>query len=478
MATLLAWRHTAFLRPWRTLAQSLLLWGLLGGGGTVGLATDSSSATALERDAAAAYRSGQYDRVPRLLDRVPAGQAPSRELLRLTFLSQLKLGQPEAALATYHKLVPEGQVEQLPQLRALALAFVTGHTRDPQEYVRIAAYTTLAELSLTETAPLLEDGLLDISPLVRARAIEGLGRIAAAAPVAQRTTAIGALKRALRDAAPGVRIAALDALGTVGTEKDRSLLDAVIAMARTEEGAVNIFALAALARLGRAQAFDELLGAATLPDSDTRMAAIGLLGRLRRPAARSVLAQSIYDPDESVRAFAAGALGEFGDPAANSVLTQALTDESPRVRGTAATSLGRLGNASAKPFLRQALHDPADLVRVSAVEGLIRLGDADAILFAADLAKHDAPSVRGAVAQAVGIPGNVTALPLLEQLLADRQPQPRLAAARALGKVGDRRAIPALKKILSDGDPAIRLTAGGSLVRLISAAMPARQKQS
>lgn len=433
-------------------------------------ASDATQSKATDREALTAFKNGQFDRVISLLETLQPGRDPSREILRLGLLSYLRLGQPEAALQAYSRLVLPGRSEDHSLLRELAWAFLVNRVRDPHEHVRIAAYTGLAELASREAIPLLDDGLLDSSIAVRTRAAEGLGRAAEQIKQARSAdaglpgvTATG-LTRALADPAPAVRIAALNALGEIGGP---GVADRLLHITRTEDGPASVFALGALVKLGNPEALSELLNAATLPDAATRMAALGVLGRLRRASSLSLLSQSVYDPDPSVRAFAAGAIGEFGDPAGAAALTHALGDEHPRVRSVAAASLGRLGAAQARPLLWQAARDPVEYVRAGAVEGLLRLGDREAILVAADLAKHPDPSVRSAAAQSLGLAGYRPALPVLERLLQDTQPQPRLAAARALGRIGGREAIPILRKALQDSDPSIQVTAAGSLAQLL-----------
>ncbi|WP_447973084.1 HEAT repeat domain-containing protein [Nitrospira sp. Kam-Ns4a] len=416
---------------------------------------------AVTREAQEAFKRGEYDRVVRLLESATE-PSPPRELLQVGFQSYLRLGRAEAALKLYHQLVPPGRPDQLPWLRQLALAFITGHARDASEFVRVAAYTALAEVAGREAVPLLEDGLLDPSVMVRARAVEGLGRTGPAG--------VAGVKRALKDPATAVRVAALHALGGEGHRagQDATLVEALTEIARREEGPPSVFALAVLVRWGREQALNGLLSAATLPDPETRMAALGVLGKLKRPATLSLLTQAVYDPDPSVRAFAAGALGEFGSPEGASALTHLLSDESPRVRSVAAASLGRLRVASLRPLLWQAARDPVELVRTGAVEGLLRQGDQEILLVAQELTKHPDPSVRSAVGQALGIPGQKRAIALLEALLRDQQPQPRLAAARALGRIGRPEVVPVLKHALQDTDVVVRIAAAGSLAQVLA----------
>lgn len=420
-------------------------------------AQPSAAPSSVQTDALRAFRAGRYDEVVRLLEHASPEQRFPPDVWRAGVRSALRLGRPDAALVFYGRLVPPGKPDEPGVLRELAFALVARYVRDAQEHLRIAAYTTLAEAADRAALPLFEDGLLDSSVMVRARAAEGLARIGA--PDA-------ALARALSDPAPSVSIAAMNALGATITPGLRAT---IVRLSRSEEGVLHIFALAALARMGQADAVEEIASEATLPNAELRMAAIGVLGQLKRPSSLPLLSQSVYDPDPSVRAFAAGALGDLGDPKGEPALLHALEDEDARVRGIAAASLGRLKLAGSRPVLRQAARDPVDLVRVGAVEGLLRLGDEEGLLLAADLAKHPDPSVRSATAQAVGQSGNRQAMQVVEALLKDQQPQPRLMAARAIGRLGGRTAVPLLKQALNDSDPAVRIAAAGGLLKVLAA---------
>ena len=242
--------------------------------------------SALEREATDAFNHAEYDRVLKLWQSLQPETTASKPLIRLTFQSSLKLGRPEEALTLYQRLVPADQPDDPGLLRPLALSFLTSHVRDSQEYVRIAAYTVLAELSLAETQAVLEDGLLDVSVLVRARAAEAIGKAGLAGKS-------GPLRRALNDAMPAVRIAAMTALSEA---KVIDIMPSLIEVARTDDGPEAVFAYAALYKLGKQDMLTDITGAATLPDPDVRMAALGVLGRLKRPSSLSVLSQGVYDP--------------------------------------------------------------------------------------------------------------------------------------------------------------------------------------
>ena len=413
-----------------------------------------------EREAAEAFQRGEFEAVARMLETWPTGQDVPRGVFQLGTESYLRLGKAEAALNIYARLLPPGRKDDQALLREIGAALLKAGARDSQEHVRIATYTAIKDLADPDLIPVLEDGVFDSSIVVRTLAVEGLARaLGRAAPGSKPTSAF---RRALEDRALPVRIAGINGLGDVG---DRGAVDLLRRIARTDEGPASMFALAALVKLGHADALDEILSGATLPDPNVRAAALGVLGRLKVKRSLPLLSQAVYDPDPSVRAFAAGALGEFGAPDAASALTHAIEDEDPRVRSIAASSLGRLNLPHTKPLLWQAARDPIDLVRVGAVEALLRLGDSEAMLVARELANHPNPSVRGGVAQAIGQARSNAGLPLLDRLRQDLQPQPRLMAARALGTLSTRDLIPTIKQAMQDSDAAVRLTAAGSLLQ-------------
>jgi HEAT repeat protein len=422
-----------------------------------------SNGTALEHEATSAFNRAEYDQVLKLWHSLPPETTPSKPLIRLVFQSSLKLGRPEEGLTLYQRLVPEDHPDDPALVRPLALSFLTSHVRDTQEYVRVAAYTILAEVGLAETQAVLEDGLLDASVLVRARAADAIGKAGLAGKS-------GPLRRALTDTMPAVRIAAMNALSEANVSEIKPYL---IEVARTDDGPEAVFAHAALYRLGKLDMLTDITGAATLPDPDVRMAALGVLGKLKRPSSLAVLSQAVYDPEPPVRAFAAGALGDYGQAGGVAPLTHALGDESAHVRAVAATSLGRLGVRESTPLLRALTRDANLQVRASVVEGLLRLGDLSVLSLGRDLARHPDPSVRAAVAHALGATSDKQAVAILETLMQDQQPQPRVLAVKALGMSGAP-VTPLLKKGLQDTDVTVRLAAAGSLLQQLhrSATVP------
>ena len=111
---------------------------------------------AAESPAAKAYKLGDFEEVLRLLEQETSSKKePSRELLRLACLSHLRLAHSEDAAALYMRLHPVGQADDTGLLREVALTTIMSRVRDPQEHVRIAAYTALAYLGGVDLLPVL-----------------------------------------------------------------------------------------------------------------------------------------------------------------------------------------------------------------------------------------------------------------------------------------------------------------------------------
>ena len=196
----------------------------------------AATTVTLERDASEAYQRADYAGVLRLLPPESSDIPVSSALLRLALESATKIGRPEEGLQIYERLVKPSQADDTELLRQLGVSFLTAYVRDTREHLRIAAYSALAELSLPAQQPILEDGLLDSSPIVRARAIEAIAHAGLAGKSPP-------LRRALRDDSPSVRIAAMNALSEAHVT---DIVPRLTEVARTEDGPEGVFAYAAL----------------------------------------------------------------------------------------------------------------------------------------------------------------------------------------------------------------------------------------
>ncbi len=438
--------------------------------GNTSAAGVTSEGTEALHAAQAAFERKQYDRALSLLEPLTKGGIGSREALTLQIRSLLRLGRPSDALGDYERLETQSKQENRPLLREVAIGFITPLLKDMREQMRGAAYTALKELDSKEAIPHFEDGLSDGSGLVRALAVEGLGRLAAGRRSAR-------LRQAVEDQAAMVRTAALKALGR---SNDRSVIPLLEHALADEQPGVRVTAWGALATMGRREAWDQVRDAAARPNPDERSAALRVLGSLRDRRALPVLQEALGDPQPSVRGAAAIALGELGRPEASPGLSALLLDPVPAVRASAATSLGELESRASTPALKQALADSNPAVRAAAVSALLRVGEpyADVADVIRGLTQGQDPGIRAAAARALasarprrgkGSPAK-EATDTLRLLLDDPLPRTRIAAARALGQIGGTQVVPILKKALRDSDEAVRATAGGALGRTLGLA--------
>src|SRR5690349_6004163 len=104
------------------------------------------SQTPLEREASEAYQRADYGAVLRLLPPASSDVIATERLLRLALESATKIGRPEEGLDIYERLHARGHADDASLLRQLGVSFLSAYVRDSREYLRIAAYSALAEL--------------------------------------------------------------------------------------------------------------------------------------------------------------------------------------------------------------------------------------------------------------------------------------------------------------------------------------------
>jgi HEAT repeat protein len=201
----------------------------------------------------------------------------------------------------------------------------------------------------------LEAALRDLEhrdPRVRAQAADALGRVESDD---ERPHALAALSRAVDDAHPSVRYAALLSLGELAAV---SAVDALIAHLDDEEPLCREAAAIALGQLGPdggARAWDALRESlASENPPELRFQAIASLAEIDAARAAPLVVASLDDEDAKVRAQAAAALGDAGDAAHADRIARHLDDEDD-VRHEAALALARLRDRRALPHLVAAL---------------------------------------------------------------------------------------------------------------------------
>jgi HEAT repeat protein len=279
-------------------------------------------------------------------------------------------------------------------------------------------------------------------PVVRCQAVEALRRGAS-------EDGLPWIRSALLDEAPGVRFAACVALGEL---RDAASKDKFGELLADPNRSVQMAAVFGLHRLGDTH-HSSRLAEALLYDRDSvvRRNAALLLGLLAEPGAVKLLARVMEDADEALRlqalesmarlgsaqacqqllfhahsglgareTFAINALAETRDPQFANLYRERLSNaRHPETRLAAARALGMLGNA-------EGLDEARDLL------------DFDRPDRSPDVAKDDSPEVqiiraRQLAALALGAIGSADALPGLAQAIQEPyDPRVELAAALAV----------------------------------------------
>jgi HEAT repeat protein len=166
-----------------------------------------------------------------------------------------------------------------------------------------------------------------------------------------------------------------------------------------------------------------------------------MMGATRAPSAAPFLEPLTRDADWAVRAAAVAALGRLGGADAGRTLLAALRDADYKVRAAAAVAVGGLGDPSSGPVLAARLaeeDEPEAACALAAALGALRERQAVSIL--ADLAQsvsgvfqRRAVVVRLAAVRALGAIGTPEARAALERYRDDGTPDVRAAVLQALG---------------------------------------------
>ena len=330
-------------------------------------------------------------------------------------------------------------------------------TRDPVESVRRVALEHLPFLDDERVTPMLVAALQDETPSARAAAARALARVDDGAEPLRRALAdadawvryyaarsLGSLRDAegrdvlLRlaedDPLPHVRIAAIEALATIGTA---DILPRMQAWCEAGDPEVAAAALEAVGRLADAAGLPPLEEALKSADPARRLAAVrALIFHGSRGAVAALEWTAAADVDPAVVRVAMDGLRQVaaadgdGRDAAIDALVGLLADSDRR--RLAVTLLGDLP-VSCISRAGVGLTDPSPVVRRAIVDALSRFRDREATRLIASSLEDAAAEVREAAIAALTRTGAVDASPTLERLaLRDPAAAVRRAAAWAL----------------------------------------------
>jgi len=181
---------------------------------------------------------------------------------------------------------------------------------------------------------------------------------------------------ALQDVESGVRVQAVQDLGTLGGAQ---AIDPLLTALHDPASAVREAAAYAFIGIGDGREIEPLLAALQDPDSLVRYNAAIALGVKKDRQVIEPLAAALRDPESSVRVQAAGGLGYLGDKRAVEPLLAALQDSEWDVREIAAMYLSDIKDARAVEPLLAALQDPVSTVRRQVAETLGSIGEQQAV---------------------------------------------------------------------------------------------------
>lgn len=258
------------------------------------------------------------------------------------------------------------------------------------------------------------------------------------------------LRNALDDDDPGVRFAAVLALGTL---RDRTSHGRIHRYAEHESASLRVAVYYALHRMG-----------------DTQYSA-------RLPA---VL---LDDASAAARRDAAFVLGLLGEANAVKLLAKAMRDKDDSVQRQALESMALLGSSEAIQQLTFAVSSGTGAERLAALNALADLGKPKlANTFAYKLRTGEYIEVKLAAARGLGVLGNHEGLKVALRALGFNSPRKdaghdppgeqiarvRQLAATALGAIRDRRALPTLRKRLYDSTyPHVQVAAADAILQIL-----------
>jgi HEAT repeat protein len=285
----------------------------------------------------------------------------------------------------------------------------------------------------SEAIRILQAGLADSDPMVRANAIEAVA-------ATRQVKLIPRVQRLINDEFVPVRFTVALAIGDMeyrlGANSIRQLL-------KDKDINVKIAASYAMARLGASEYLEVLRKAILNNDQTVRANAAFLLGKSGNKTALKLLywAMRNKDSDDKVVYNAAESIARLGDEQIYPKLWSMLISAYADVRVTGVKAMGALGNAEAKDALTTMLGDEVLEVRLAAAEqlGMLKEPVGEPVVLdvftknlTAGLDKKSCERINVLTAMAIGQIRTVSLTKFLPELLKDESKFVRIAAAKAV----------------------------------------------
>ncbi len=310
---------------------------------------------------------------------------------------------------------------------ASAVEVAVGALADRDARVRRVAATVLGDLDAPAATSGLLGALHDDDDDVRADAVRSLAR-------SQARLTLADIMRLVVDPAPTVRLAAVQAIRSLGIQREAAS-HAVGPLMHDRDPSVRVSAVATLVEIdGHPAAMASLVELAADGDAAVRAAAFRELGTSDSETSADVVLAGLDDPAPEARAAAARALASLDAGRAVDALVAATADEHELVRMAACDGLEAIGEPAVDPLV--AALDDARL-RVGALAALERLPiqrhETDVRRFAEAVVAEAVDRHR--LGTAIGGDRNEAARLLADSLmtLADRDAALGLRAAAMLG---------------------------------------------
>lgn len=338
----------------------------------------------------------------------------------------------------------------------------------------------------TKAGPMLLSALQDTSPGLRVAALDGLGS-------SKYTQAFDAVLKIAQDAKghPTLRRSSIISLGQLG---DRRATEFLISTATARETALQNAALEALAALGDPAAREtvlKLLESGAVPSADVvlpfvdesvldrlrsaannpkanRRAALGAIAKLGTPRSMSTLSELYQKFDKTGRMMVCAALDGVDKPEAVPILQTAVQEKDQSVRYYAMTALASVKSPQRTEILLSFL-SIGDSETVTSAIGVLSKApvvEAEPRLLAILNDRSLKVGVRRKAAEALGSYPGADSVKALIAALIDSEKDVRVEAAQTLSTIPGKEQLPALAKALSDSEMLVRLYAARALADL------------
>ena len=299
------------------------------------------------------------------------------------------------------------------------------------QHLRLAGLRGLVAARQEKAVPLLVDVIRNDAPAMQRSAVNMMRLV-------ENPDATAAFVDLLASASPEAQVLILGALAARGEE---SAVASVAKAARSEHEDVRIAALEALGKLGSASSVRVLINAAARTQGKEKQVARASLAALDAPGVDAALIELLRAEQNDVRAAAVSALADRQTfRAVPALFTIAKNDDDESVRAEAISALGALGNQRMLPSLIELAVNPKDPSDRKGIEEAITevfrgidhpQHQADPVLAALRTADSDAkPTLLRLLAR----PATPAALAAVRRELDSADPDIRDAAVRTLAQ--------------------------------------------